>query len=168
MDLRAPRLLTVAGGASFSRDRVYRYSLTRVWDGAGPRLCFCLLNPSTADAERDDPTMRRCVAYARDWGYGSMEAVNIFALRSTDPAALRACADPVGPGNDRAIARAAGRCALVVAAWGAHGSLAGRSGRVERLLARAGAPVVCLGRTAAGEPRHPLYLRRDARPEAWP
>lgn len=151
--------------AGFSRCGLYRYSLTRVWDEALPRVCFCMLNPSTADAEVNDPTVRRCVGFALDRGFGSLDVVNIFALRSTDPAGLRRVGDPVGPRNDAAIVRAVARASLVVAAWGNHGELLGRGRAVESILKRA-TPDPCglrhFGRTAAGEPRHPLYLRADA------
>lgn len=142
----------------------YRYSLTRTWDSAANRVCFCLLNPSTADAVRDDPTLRRCLGYARRWGFGSVEVVNIFALRATDPRELRRADDPVGPRNDAAIRRAARRAALVVAGWGAHGALLDRGDAVRRLLiSLSDVDVVTLGHTKSGHPRHPLYTRADAR-----
>jgi len=149
-------------GAVFSRDRRYRYRLTRRW-ADGPTACFVMLNPSTADHRVDDPTVRRCIAYARRWGFGGLVVVNLFALRSTLPGALLTAVDPVGPGNDRHVARACREASLVVAAWGAHRSVRARAGAVAALLGNA----ACLGWTRAGEPRHPLYLRRDARPRAW-
>jgi hypothetical protein len=151
------------GRASFSRCGVYRYALHRAWDDARPRVCFCMLNPSTADAHRLDPTVRRCLGFAHAWGFGALEVVNIFALRSTDPAGLRAVNDPVGPGNDAAIRRAARRSALVIAAWGAHGALLDRGERVLTMLQQLG-PVHALVRTAAGHPGHPLYVSAAARP----
>ena len=151
------------GWAGFSRDGVYRYSLGRRWATGGRRVCFCLLNPSTADARVLDPTLTRCLGYARGWGFACMDVVNIFALRSTDPAALKAAPDPIGRGNDAAIRRCAARGDLVVAGWGAHGVLHARHERVLGLLARHG-PVHCLGTTAHGLPRHPLYLRKDLEP----
>lgn len=152
----------MTGRANFDRSGAYRYTLIRTWDAAGPRIAFCLLNPSTANARRDDPTIRRCLGFARAWGYGSLEVVNCFALRATDPRELARAADPIGPANDAAIRRAARRAAMTVAGWGAHGALLGRGQRVRGLLGRAGTPVVCLGTTAAGHPRHPLYLPADA------
>ncbi|MEO1129171.1 MAG: DUF1643 domain-containing protein [Planctomycetota bacterium] len=156
-------LQDMQGAATFDSTRVYRYSLLRVWNDDAPRCCFVALNPSTADAQSNDPTVRRCIGYAQDWGYGSLEVVNIFSLRSTDPAVLRTHPDPVGPGNDRAIRRAASRAALVVAAWGSHGTIGDRDARVLRLL-RAVCTPMALALTAAGQPRHPLYLRADLRP----
>lgn len=149
--------------ASFDRSRRYRYSLLRVWDESLPRCCFCMLNPSTADATQNDPTIARCIAYAERWGFGSLEAINIFALRSTDPVGLYRETDPVGPGNDRAIRRAAARADLVVLAWGNHGRLGERSLRVRRLLAPICTPHH-FGLTKLDEPKHPLYLRADAKP----
>ena len=138
----------------------YRYSLTRSWDDTLPRACFCLLNPSTADATTDDPTLRRCLGFARRWGCGGVEIVNLFALRATDPRDLRRAADPVGPRNDAAIVRAATRAELLVAAWGNHGALHDRAKAVLAALART-STVHTLGLTKLGHPRHPLYTPSD-------
>jgi len=158
--------MRMRGWATFDETGVYRYTLHRRWAPGGRRVCFCLLNPSTADEFVLDPTLTRCLGYARAWGFSAMEIVNIFALRSTDPSALRRHADPVGAGNDRAIRRAVRRAELVVAGWGAHGALHARSAAVERLLLALCEPV-CLGVTGAGHPRHPLYLRADLEPEPY-
>lgn len=114
-----------------------------------------MLNPSTADDEHDDPTLRRCLAFARDWGCGSLEVANLFARRSTDPRCLRHHWTSIGPGNDDAIRQAARSSDVVVAAWGARGGLGNRAGAVRDLLP---GPVHCLGVTRNGQPRHPLYL----------
>ena len=119
-----------------------------------------MLNPSRADAHRDDPTIRRCIGFARDWGYGGIDVVNIFALRATDPRDLRSVRDPVGPRNDEFILRAAARSPVVIA-WGVHGALLDRGAKALRLFG-AGTRILALGRTRSGAPRHPLYLRRDA------
>jgi hypothetical protein len=153
----------VIAGALFSRDRRYRYRLWRRWDRSRLRIAFCMLNPSTADERSDDPTIRRCIGFARHWGYGSVEIVNLFALRATDPRELRSMRDPIGRGNDAYIIEAAGRSAAVVIAWGAHGAFRERGTRVVHLLSPR-APLLVLGWTQAGQPRHPLYLRRDVRP----
>lgn len=138
----------------------YRYALTRTWDESLPPVVWVMLNPSTADATRDDPTVRRCVAFARAWGRGGVIVVNLFAWRATSPDALveahRRGVDVVGPDNDRHLLDAARGRNLVVAAWGARGSLAGRAARVRELLR--GAPLALLRRTKSGEPEHPLYL----------
>ena len=122
-----------------------------------------MLNPSTADERTDDPTIRRCIGFARDWGYGGVEIVNIFALRATDPRELRRARDPIGRMNDAHVAGAAKRSAAVVIAWGAHGALLARGAAALGLLSPR-ARLLALGWTQAGEPRHPLYLRRDVRP----
>jgi hypothetical protein len=150
----------MTGGAAFSRDRRYRYRLWRRWDRSRPPVAFCMLNPSTADARRDDPTIRRCIGFARDWGYGGIEVVNIFALRATDPRDLRSARDPVGPRNDAFILRAAAGSPVVIA-WGVHGALRDRASATLKLFG-ARSRLLALGRTRSGAPRHPLYLRRGA------
>ena len=152
--------------ATFDPTRRYRYRLSRVWDPAGPRVCFVMCNPSTADALTLDPTVRRCAGFARRWGAGAFEVTNVFALRSTDPAALRRSPDPVGPGNDDAIVAAATSADRVVCAWGIHGALHDRHDRVLALLDRAGVSAEALRLTRSGLPGHPLYLPADAVPFA--
>ena len=127
------------------------------WGYAGSgsaQLALALL----ADHMRDDPTIRRCIGFARDWGFGRLVVVNLFALRSTSPRALRRAPDPVGPRNDRWIARLAADAELVIAAWGALGNYRDRA----RLVTSTLSDLYCLGRTRDGSPRHPLYVRRDA------
>jgi len=140
----------------------YRYSLVRAWERAAPRVCFIMLNPSTADGETDDPTIRRCIGFAKRWGFGRLEVVNLLALRATHPGELRTAVSPVGHRNDAHIARAVRRCERIVVAWGEHryarGS--GRADEVMHMLRGAGA-LWCLGRTRSGGPRHPLYAPRD-------
>jgi hypothetical protein len=126
-----------------------------------------LLNPSTATAFELDPTLRRVFRYARDWGMGSFEVVNIFALRSTDPAALYRSPDPVGSFNDRALLAASAAADLRVAGWGVHGSCAGRGDRVRELLAAEGLGLSALRLTKDGHPGHPLYLPASLEPFAW-
>lgn len=145
--------------ATFDPARTYRYKLERHWGDAAPAV-FVMLNPSTADAFVDDPTIRRCVAFARREGCGGLVVVNLFALRATDPKALRSHPDPVGPLNDTFLSDARLLGSSVIAAWGAHGSLHGRDEAVARLLA--GRAVQCLGVTKDGHPCHPLYLPGDA------
>lgn len=137
----------------------YRYSLTREWDDALELLTFVMLNPSTADASNDDPTIRRCRGFAVRLGYGAIKVVNLFALRATDPTELRTAVDPVGPENDDylrgALMDAAGHGVPIIAAWGALGA----PERVAWLLGLIGSSSLrCLGYTRAGAPRHPLYL----------
>lgn len=150
--------------ARFDPTRRYRYSLIRTWDAGLPRACFCMLNPSTADVDRDDPTVAHCGRLARRWGCGSLEVVNIFALRATDPRRLYRARDPIGPETDTAILRAAQRAAIFVAAWGNHGELHGRGRHVLDLLARRAVALHCLAVTSKGHPRHPLYTPMTALP----
>ena len=138
----------------------YRYRLWRRWHPGAATAVWVMLNPSTADDRRDDPTIRRCIGLARAWGFGGIEVVNLYGLRATRPADLFAARDPVGPGNDLAIARAAASGDAVFAAWGVHGRA--RAGDVRALLA--GCALWCLGVTRAGEPRHPLYVAATVRP----
>lgn len=170
----------IDSGAHVSADGRYRYLLWREWrgthdpahwswlggrDGAGallgePKSClFIMLNPSTADALRDDPTIRRCVAFARLWKFERLEVANLFAFRATDPAELLALShgdDPVGPDNRQWIEDAAERAGRIVCAWGGHGSYLGQDETVLGWLGRR--PTYALGRTKRGQPRHPLYL----------
>ena len=133
----------------------YRFWLTRRW-GEGPAMLFIALNPSKADACQDDPTLRRMMAFARREKFAAVEVVNLFALRSTDPAALALYPDPVGDSNDEEIRCAASRAGRIVAAWGCDGTLHDRDRAVMELLR--GLDVYCLGTTKDGHPRHPLYV----------
>ena len=121
----------VDGGAFMEGQ--YRYLLWRYW-GEAKRLVWVLLNPSTADARQDDPTIRRCVGFAKGWGYDGIQVVNLFAYRATDPRELKAVVDPVGPRNDEFIERAARGHEMVVVAWGANGGLHGRGATMLRHL----------------------------------
>jgi len=158
---------TPESGATFSACLRWRYLLWRRWDAARPAANFLMLNPSTADEARLDPTCARARAYAERWGYGALVVTNVFAWRATDPAAMQAARDPVGPANDRAIVRAARAAALVVCAWGNHGAHLGRSAEVRALLARAGVRLHALRVNGSGEPAHPLYLKGSLRPRRW-
>ena len=150
--------------AEFSPCRTWRYVLRRQW-AFGPKLGFILLNPSTADETKNDPTIRRCIGFARGAGFGGLVLGNVFALRSTDPLALRSASDPVGPGNDEALRsiglEAEGR---IVCGWGAHGAFRGRGAEVVRMLGELGIRPTALALTKAGEPKHPLYLKSDLKP----
>jgi hypothetical protein len=150
--------------ALFSSCRTWRYSLSREvapLDGNGT-VAFIGLNPSTADETADDPTIRRCIGFARRWGFARLKVLNLFAFRSTDPAALLAAPDPVGPQNDSTIREGIRGSDLVVCAWGAFPN--GR--RAAEVLPLIAAPH-CLGTTKNGSPRHPLYLRASTDPMPW-
>lgn len=154
-------------GAQFDPTGLYRCALWREWSASRSRLAVVMLNPSTADATRDDPTIRRCVQFANGWGYGSLEVVNLFAYRTTHPAGLQQVGNPVGDDNDRALLRAAERAAMLLVAWGNWGRLYGRDRIILTLLA-ATHPLYCLGINNSGQPRHPLYLRADKAAYAVP
>lgn len=154
-----------ARSAILSPCGTYRYELTRRWSDR-PLAGWVMPNPSTADAEVDDPTIRRCVGFAKAWGFGGIVVRNLYALRATDPAELRAHPEPIGPDNAEHLVRAA-KDALTICAWGAHGARDDRSRHVAALLEAAGADLRCLALTADGQPRHPLYLRADLTPVAF-
>lgn len=136
----------------------YRYSLTRTFFTGRGRVLFVMLNPSTADAETDDPTIRRCIGFARKWGFQRLDVANLFAWRATDPQELRRAIDPVGPENDRRLMMLSSCADAVIAAWGAQGSYRNRATEVLGLLE---GTVEHLGLTRQGHPKHPLYLRAD-------
>ena len=166
--LKKPRKLYVLdpkGSATIVGE--YRYNLFRWWteDPADTRFVnFIMLNPSTADATQDDPTIRRCVHYAYSWGYSRMVVTNLFALRSTDPKVLMKHRDPVGPENDQHLVHWARSAALVVCAWG-NEAPGKRADRVWQLLA--GVPLHYLRLNETGHPAHPLYLPANLRPLSW-
>lgn len=149
--------------ARFSPCRAYRYTLHRIWDRSVPPAMFIGLNPSTADEVKNDPTVRRCINYARRWGFGGLIMTNIFALRSTDPNGLTRINDPVGPRTDYWLKKSTLEAGIVVAAWGIWGQLKERGEHVRRMLPG----LMCLGTTKAGDPRHPLYLRGDLKPRPY-
>lgn len=150
-------------GATFSPCERYRYRLWRKW-GHGRTVCWVMLNPSTATATTNDPTVERIQRRAAAWGYDGIEVVNLFAFRATIPAAMLAADDPVGPENDAAIREATSAAALVIAAWGTHGTHRGRSAAVRQLLSGLVPPLHCLKVSKGGEPVHPLYLPYDLKP----
>jgi hypothetical protein len=132
----------------------FRYELTRIWDRSLPRLGILGLNCSTADAVKDDPTVRREIGFAKSLGFGSLYKGNIFAYRATDPKKMKRALDPVGPENDR-----------LVVAWGTHGSFLVRDRAVAKLLE--GRELWCFGTTKDGHPKHPLYLKRTTPLVPW-
>jgi len=149
--------------ATFSPCRKYRYTLRRSWIGGAGACAFIGLNPSTADETKDDPTIRRCITYAKDWGYESLLMLNLFAFRATKPGDMMAAHDPIGPDNDAAIAEAVIKCAVVVAAWGANGRFWNRDFAVRRIVPK----LHYLRLTSTGCPGHPLYLPKTLKPIEW-
>ncbi|KVP17103.1 DUF1643 domain-containing protein [Burkholderia ubonensis] len=154
--------------AVFSPCRRYRYALWRHW-GALPGTVdlgyamFVGLNPSTADETNDDPTIRRCIAFAQSWGYSGVCMVNLFAFRATYPADLLQASDPVGPENDAWLKHFAHHASVVIAAWGVHGTHLARDAAVKELLPQ----LHCLRRTKDGHPGHPLYLPKTLVPQPF-
>ena len=146
--------------AVLSNCRKYRFALWRIWDESKPYAMIIGLNPSTADEKEDDPTITRCIGFARSWGYGGLCMANLFAFRATEPADMFAASDPIGPGNDEWLIKLADGAGVVVAAWGNDGAYLGRSNEVTLLIS----DLHCLKINMTGEPAHPLYLKGSLRP----
>lgn len=165
--------LLTNSGAMFSPCRLYRYRLWRIWDERKPRVLFLMLNPSTADEFKNDPTIERCQRRAQAWGFGALEVANIFAYRATDPQALYnrqdAAFDPIGPSNNSAILNAALGCEMIVCAWGTHGALDRRGRDVLRLLTlkQQDDKLRHLGLTKCNNPKHPLYIGYSVQPQEF-
>lgn len=150
------------GDIIFSPGRGYRYYLERILTEGQKVVNFCMLNPSTADELVNDPTVRRCIGYAQDWGYDRVIVTNIFAYRSTDPKGLKRICDPIGVENDYYIEKAAAKADLIITAWGTHGGYLNRGEAVKKIL-RPYQPHH-LGLTKCLQPKHPLYLRKSLLP----
>lgn len=155
---------TKAKAADFCRRRIFRYTLWRRWSEGSGYVNFICLNPSTADENADDPTVRKCVKFARGWGYAALCITNLFAYRSTDPRVLMKVADPVGFGNDRHILKTAKDASLVVCAWGRDGAFMGRGSIVRRMIAQFDPHYLRLTRE---QPWHPLYIPDKTLPSRW-
>ena len=154
--------------ADFSDDRRHRHSLTRRWAGESPMMCaFVGLNPSIADSFVDDPTIRRCIGFAREWGYSGLVMLNIFDLVSTDPKGLRQADDPVSDLNEGAFYEMLPKCDLVICAWGTHGGYLGQGRSVLEWIEAAGHVPHVLRLTKHGHPSHPLYLPSYLKPQPW-
>ncbi|KIN74753.1 DUF1643 domain containing protein [Sulfitobacter guttiformis KCTC 32187] len=153
--------------AVYSDCEVFRYSLTRVWEARERRLVFVMLNPSTATEIQNDPTIHRCEQRTRRLGFGGFRAVNIFALRATDPRDMKAAENPIGPDNASALEDAAAWGDVIIAAWGVHGAHRDRGPSVAASLRANGHILHHLGLTKEGHPRHPLYLPYSAQPCVW-
>lgn len=147
--------------ATLSPCKRYRYDLWRQWDTTKAHLLVVGLNPSTADATLDDPTIRRCIGFARLWGFGGLCMANLFAYRDTDPKRMKLAPEPVGPENDAILTDIASTAGMMLAAWGVHGSHNDRDQAVLALLREQGDPVYCLGTTKCGQPRHPLFMPKS-------
>ena len=154
---------TTPAGAYFSGDRVHRYVLWRVWKQSRPLIAFLGLNPSTADETANDPTVRRCIGFARDWGGGGLLMLNIFAFRATDPRVMYAAKNPIGRWNNAALLHYRQVVDRAIAAWGVHGAFLDRGAWVTANVSA----LEALGRTKDGAPRHPLYLKKTLRPSPF-
>lgn len=161
---------SIPDGASFDATRVYRWKLWRGFEEHDQAYCnFIMLNPSTANETENDATLRRCIRFARDFGYRALVVTNLFAYRSTDPADLYRFPERrrVGVENDEAILTTAWNAGLVICAWGNHGVLARRSTIVRAMLEKNAISLYHLGLTRSGEPLHPLRLSANLRPKIW-
>jgi hypothetical protein len=146
-------------GAIIDTTEKYRYSLWRIWDDNLPRVTFVMLNPSTADASKDDPTIRRCINFAKDWGFGSLEVVNLFSYRATNPKELFITEEAVGAENDFYIVQAILRSEKIIVAWGTKGYYLDRNKQVLELLKLY--KVYALSLSNEGHPKHPLYIKSN-------
>lgn len=152
--------------AILSPDGIYRYQLGRRVGDSSKTCVFIMLNPSTADMFTDDPTIRRCKGFARDWGCGRLLVVNLFAYRATDPEEMKAADDPVGPINDQYIIETARQAdkGFLICAWGNHGRYNYRDHDVITMLETDGIQPMCLRITKTGMPNHPVRLPGNLKP----
>lgn len=157
--------MNITRTAEFSNDRKYRYFLNRQWNTTLAFVAFIALNPSTADEDKDDRTATRCINFAKDWGYGGVCMVNLFAYFNTDPKVMMRQYDPRGPDNDYWLKKIAVEAGLLIAAWGNDGTHRNRNLHVLQLLE--GFKLHHMGLTKLGQPRHPLYLKNDTEVIEW-
>jgi hypothetical protein len=139
----------------------YRYWLSRCWDKNKKSCLFIMLNPSTADDKIDDPTIKKCVFYAKKFGYGSMFVVNLFAYRATDRSILKKAEEPVGKNNDKIILQFAEKADSIITGWGNDGKYLNRSENIVKLLESRGHKLFCLKLNKSKEPCHPLYVKNS-------
>lgn len=146
--------------AEFSECRTFRYTLERIWDSAGPSVLFVGSNPSKANEESDDPTIRRCINFAKDWGFGGLCIVNLFAFCSHDPGKLLKAKDPIGPKNDKVLNEYISKSEKIILVWGNHGDFLKRNEKILKLIKNPS----CLKINKNGAPAHPLYLKGTLKP----
>ena len=154
-------------GAELSECRTYRYKLWRTWDEGKPVAMFIMLNPSTADENDDDRTIRRCIGFAKSWGYGSLVVCNLFAFRSKNPKEMKAAKNPYGPRNLDFLLSTAKNAGVIVCAWGDHGRYRNQSEEIRKILTLEGFQLTALILTKAGQPGHPLYLKKTLTPHPY-
>ncbi|MEL6454534.1 MAG: DUF1643 domain-containing protein [Cyanobacteria bacterium J06623_5] len=153
--------------AIFDNTGQYRYQLGRQWQPAEKEVAFIMLNPSRADDSVDDPTLRACIQFAQKWRYGSLSVVNLFGYRTPHPRELAHAAYPVGTENDIHLLEVATEADRIVLAWGNWGRLHGRDRTILTLLSPHQHKLTYLQRNHSGQPRHPLYIRRDVIPKPF-
>ena len=146
--------------ANISKDKIYRYTLSRTWDSTKPTVLFIGLNPSIADENIDDPTVTRCINFAKDWGYGTLLMANLFAYRSTYPKEIYLIDDPIGKDNDYYLLECVKQSDLIIACWGNNGTYMGREKIIKELVPN----LYCLQKNKNGTPHHPLRLPRNINP----
>jgi hypothetical protein len=149
--------------ATLSDCRTYRYSLSRTWDNSKAYVLFIGLNPSTADENKDDPTIRRCIDYAKSWGFGGLKMVNLFAYRATLPSDLKKADFPIGVDNDKHIKELSSSASITIVAWSNDGSYLNRDKEVLELIKNP----MCLNINKSGQPSHPLYQKKDLKPKSY-
>jgi len=153
--------------ATISPCNSFRYDLVRIWDKSLPKLMIIGLNCSTADAIKNDPTVRREIVFGMDLGFGSLYKANLFAFRTPSPKVMKKAEDPIGPKNDDAIFEMAKNAHTIVAAWGTHGSYLDRDVHVLTMLMMHKFPIYCFGLTDGGFPKHPLYVKASTKLQPW-
>jgi hypothetical protein len=153
----------ITRSAEISDCKKYRYALWRHWGAGKSYAMFIGLNPSIADEKIDDPTIRRCMAFAKDWGYDGLCMANLFAYRATLPEKMKRSKDPIGPDTNKWLNKLAKKADIVVAAWGVHGQFMQRGQEVQQMIQ----PLQYLRLTKRGYPGHPLYLPKTLVPQPW-
>ncbi|PCJ63084.1 MAG: hypothetical protein COA79_02570 [Planctomycetota bacterium] len=148
-------------GAKFSKCRKYRYSLWRIWNEELPLVAFIGLNPSTADETKNNPTIKRCISFSKEWGFGGVYVINLFAYRATFPKDLLAYPEPIGSRNISWIKKICEKCSMVIGAWGNDGSHLNQSEKVIQLIPN----MFCLNVNKSGHPAHPLYQKSTVKPK---
>lgn len=170
LDLLSESQTAVLSSAVISECGKYRYLLTRIWDENKPKVMFIMLNPSTADANNDDPTIRRCIGFAKSWGYGALYVVNLFALRATNPQKLLTAPFLVGVENEKWIRQTSNLVNLVICAWGNSlivDKLQKRLDHTWKPLSWINKPLHYLELSNDGTPKHPLYLSKNLTPKTF-
>lgn len=146
--------------AIISKDKIYRYKLSRTWDSTKPTILFIGLNPSIANENVDDPTITRCINFAKDWGYGTLLMANLFAFRSTYPKNIYLIDDPIGKDNDHYLLECVTQSDLIAACWGNNGTYMNREKVITELVPN----LYCLQKNKNGTPHHPLRPPRNIHP----